>query len=87
MNREQAKAIAPYIKAFGDGEDVQFHDGVDWSDIGEEGIDAEAFENGRIEWRIKPKPREWWLDPTDGEILQQDTPPNSDFIKVREVLS
>ena len=83
MNRERAKELLPIIQAFADGEDVQ-------SDrIGERYVwrDRDEFVGTGLHWRIKPKPREWWMDPSDGELLQQDRKPGGGFIKVREVLS
>ena len=83
MNRERAKELAPIIKAYGDGENLQ------WRNAGGEWADLDYFDINFLndEYRIKPKPREWWLDPSDGELLQQDRKPGGGFIKVREVLS
>ena len=91
MKRERAKQLAPIIKAFGNGEDIQFHDGDDWSDIGGEGIEADALENGGLKYRFKPKPREFWLNTMSNTIHDGDERPDyrldSKWIKVREVLS
>ena len=84
MNRERAKELLPIIQAFADGEDVQ-------SDrIGERYVwrDRDEFVGTGLHWRIKPKPREWWMDPDDHEIWDiQIDPPIDKAIKVREVLS
>ena len=88
MNRERARQLLPVIQAFADGEDIQFHDGDDWSDIGKEGFDAESMDDGGLEYRIKPKAREFWLNPNK----KQDYYRNENYglqvgyIKVREIL-
>ena len=94
MDRERAKELLPVITAFAEGKDIEWRGcpslrGSDdeWATMPTNPLLITTFPADDYEYRIKPKPREWWLDPTDGEILQQDTPPNSDFIKVREVLS
>ena len=81
MNRERAKELLPIIQAYANGETIQskFAD-HDWRTV-------DLALHMPDEYRIKPKPREWWLDPSDGELLQQDRKPGGGFIKVREVLS
>ena len=62
MTREEAKKLAPIIKAFGDGEDVQslthfpIPDKYDWITApGNPSFDP------RKQWRIKPKPVECFV--------------------------
>ena len=56
MNRAQAKAVASYVKAFGDGEDVQIDHAMDGWITKEE----MSFTSDSKSYRIKPKPREFW---------------------------
>ena len=81
MDREQAKELQDAFNAFANGFEIEFQ-----SAYGRWLPATEPTWNPDIKYRKKPKAREWWLDPTDGEVLQQDNPPNSDFIKVREIL-
>lgn len=95
MNRERARELAPIVKAFGEGEDIQrgsgFHGWFNESDPNFE-IEADLF-------RIKPKPREFViLEHSDGHLsvsvyssdgtymynTNESPPPTA--IKVREVL-
>jgi len=83
MNRERVRELLPIIQAFAEGKRIQAraehgtwveHDGpTNWPDD--------------MEYRIKPEPREFWIDPADFEVWEgQDNPPVPDAIKVREVL-
>jgi len=95
MNRERCKELLPILEAFANGEDIQFHDGDDWFDIGKEGLDAESLDDDGLEYRIKPKPREFWIAgiSPDQKTHRQKYVDCSDAptafinaIKVREVL-
>ena len=57
MTRENAKALLPTIEAYANGETIQFlARGKDiWEDL-----DHPSFLAGE-NYRIKPKPREWWI--------------------------
>ena len=90
MNRERAKELWPIIKAFGEGETIQYGEDLsslsDLSDNGDLGFDVEHFI-----YRIKPEPREFKLaiGPKTGEIFKfdKDLPwTGYEIIKVREVL-
>ena len=89
MNREQAKAVAPYVKAFGDGEDVQIDHAMDGWTTKEE----MSFTGEPETYRIKPKPREFWANTKSRVIMPVETihdrvaGDSKDIIKVREVLS
>jgi hypothetical protein len=85
MDRNRAKELLPIIEAFANGEDI---DGGPIDLDHWQGIDRDAsFDDATQRFRIRPKPREWWLDPCDGEVWpDQPTPPIKDAIKVREVL-
>jgi hypothetical protein len=37
-------------------------------------------------WRVKPEPREYWINPFDSRWVLDRQPINPDWIKVREVL-
>jgi len=91
MNRERAREILPIIEAFANGEKIQFHDGDDWFGIGTEGIDAEALDDGGLQYRIKPKePREFWVrstvEVTDSVVRHPISHVEDGWIFVREVL-
>ena len=88
MDREQAKEIAPVLAAFAEGAVMECRyrksNGRpnDWAVHTDEFFDYKEYE-----YRIKPGPREFWLDPADYEVwLDQDTLPVPHAIKVREVL-
>ena len=93
MNRERAKELLPIIQAFIAGEIIQFRDrrsdGVKdpvWSDILNQSFFIDNLKPATNEYRVKPKPREWWMDPDDHEIWDiQIDPPIDKAIKVREV--
>ena len=59
MTREHAKAIAPIVKAFGDGEDVQHlkEESGEWHSL----MHA-LFEDQAHRYRIAPKPRKVWVN-------------------------
>ena len=85
MNRERAKELLPIIRAFAEGKDIQSRLYVDkgWADISEP-----SFPD-YLQYRIKPEPREFWIDPKwidSNFIFEQAMRPNFRVIKVREVL-
>ena len=98
MNREQAKKLAPIIKAFGEGSEVQNQvHMVPFPMIGALGdtkwqdTDNPDFEYGLI--RLKPKPREFTLcfRPDGWVHVNEDKETvklgaEEIFIKVREIL-
>ena len=83
MNRERAKELLPIIQEFAEGKTIQCRGmGLDWADV------SISLTWEADEYRIKPEPREFWLDPADFEVWEgQENPPVPDAIKVREVLS
>lgn len=85
MNRERAKELLPIIEAFANGEDVQilYGDGSTWQDSY-----SPIWLPGKM-YRIKPKPREFWICPETQRVLmpsQKDLSADHQYIKVREVL-
>ena len=95
MNRERAKELLPIIEAYANGEDIQFHDGDGWSDIGDEELDEQSLGEYGLIYRIKPSPREFWIarypdnDASPFVVYDGAGPPTqirNDWIKVREVL-
>ena len=88
MNRERAKELWPVIKAYADGEAVQYkiEESERWDTVPRHiSIDMEfANEN---EYRIKPEPREFIVYVHEDRLVS--TLPffgESEQIKVREVL-
>ncbi len=91
MNREQAKELLPIIEAFANGEDIQAGGGkYSWSDVGNS-----AYFTDDLNYRIKPKPREYWIrqNPPNEKGLDRirtEKPTGKiridEFIHVREVL-
>lgn len=63
MTRDRAKALLPIIAAYANGETIQEWikrwpdcENPKWIDI-----DFPPFGNASKVFRIKPKPREWWI--------------------------
>ncbi len=84
MNRERARELLPIIEAFANGEEI--HKKAAPSHCWEPVEDV----TGLGEYRIAPKPREfwvWWDDHTlKCRIVIPNESPYRDAIKVREVL-
>lgn len=57
MNREQAKALLPIIKAFSEGKTIQWLTGSgEWYDVvGKDTIDFEYLADRKTNYRIKPE--------------------------------
>ena len=91
MKRERAKELLPVIQAFADGEEIECRnirqrDRQDWHSINDPGWCKSN------EYRIKPEPREFWIDLTEREFIESGKGSKywgeeNDVIKVREVLS
>lgn len=91
MDRERAKELLPIILAFVNGEKIQYQSTADgkWYDI-------TVFVGGAGNYRIKPKPRDFWINAEDipdwasafGRRLYITTCAQSHdkWVKVREVL-
>ena len=60
MNRDRTKELLPIIEAFADGSIIQAR-GVDDED-GEWVTLEDLLCLDECDYRIKPKPREWWID-------------------------
>jgi hypothetical protein len=59
MTREQAKELWPIVKAFSEGEAVQFRDDAgNWYDYDTD----EGYFAARFAYRIKPEPRVLWVN-------------------------
>lgn len=84
MDRQRAKTLLPIIQAFANGEAVELNTNTpadpNWIEDGDMQI------VGGLQYRIKPKPREFWLNPNDSEIFDQVKAPFKGAIKVREVI-
>lgn len=59
MNSSNAKDYLPLVKALAEGGVIQMFSGGVWRDLGPE---AEMFIDDRITYRIKPEPREIWMN-------------------------
>ena len=92
MNRDRARELLPIIQAFADGEEIQARrdSESDWRVMPEIAFPDE------FEYRIKPKPREWWLcwdDENENESFRYPFPEYKEstvthwdhYIKVLEV--
>lgn len=97
MNRECIKELLPVFEAFANGEDIQFipnqynceiGNEPDWMDLPKDQRVTMTFPCEDYSYRIKPKPREFWINPDGSEsiIYEAFDPKDSDFIKVREIL-
>ena len=73
MNRERAKELLPILQAFAEGKDIQcWQERKDkWETI----KDPDVFAWASSRWRIKPEPREFWVN---------SYPKNSVFIHLNE---
>ena len=81
MTPERAKELLPIIQAFADGEDIQCGSSSNnhWSDL-----NKRAHFEDDLEYRIKPEPREFWVNPDKMTVWSSD---GHDCIHVREVLN
>ena len=68
MDRERAKKLLPIIQAFADGEQIQFrlveddpNFENDWLALPENLLTIMTFPAPDYDYRIKPKPREFWM--------------------------
>ena len=88
MNRERTKELLPVYKHFADGGDVQVRrtaTNSNWCDNGDPSW------NPYYEYRIKSKPREFWICTTKGSHSHyyncvDHKPVNTNYIKVREII-
>jgi hypothetical protein len=61
MTRDYAKALLPIIEQYAAGKTVQVFIGGTWVDL-----DSTDFSSHPSHYRIKPEPREWWLNEYNG---------------------
>ncbi len=57
MNKDNAKDYLPLVQALADGKVIQ-HRGVN----GWYSVDAPSFDSPASDYRIKPEPREFWVN-------------------------
>lgn len=92
MTIEQAKELLPVIQAYVDGLQIQYKDSRqnEWCDV----LSQPNFEASGCQWRVKPQPREFWVNVYDGclcahpdsKTAQRELSANGRTIHVREVL-
>ena len=84
MNKENAHLYLPLVQALVDGRDIQWGGPVDgWADV------SPNFTDAPENYRIKPKPRDFWIAIYNGPDLVATTGPGGlerNWIHVREVL-
>ena len=91
MNREDTKQAIEVMQAYVDGAEIeaQFLDNGNWvketKDLGP------TWNFGACSYRIKPKPREFWICTTKGSHRHyyncvDHKPVNTNYIKVREII-
>lgn len=95
MNREQAKLLAPVIAAFGEGRDIQYSmSGGIWITYTGNTHDPIITSFG-YNWRIKPEPREWWVNIYPNDAMIHENKESADIsanlsriecIRVREII-
>ncbi len=88
MTREHAKELLPIITAFANGETIQFRIDNTWIT---QTADADFdFSLNPSDYRIKPKPREWFLvrpaGCSDLIAYSNPIPAYKDMICVREII-
>lgn len=96
MNREETHAAIEVMQAWFENKPIQIRDNGSnkWRPIGTEyqGASQPSWDWSSATYRIKPKPREFWLDLTDNTFIEADKGSKywgeeHELIKVREVLS
>ena len=90
MNKQEIKEIIPVLQAWIDGKTIQYQIPDDtWADV------VDAVHPNEYEYRIKPEPREFWINPfnipkTGGfhvsAGITDTAQPLDNWIHVREVL-
>ena len=98
MDRERAREIWEMIKAYGEGEQLQYRKAPcksypddEFCDMPNNELVCMTFPADDFEYRIKPKPREYWVYDSPGVklIIERDGPRSQrsgDWIKVREIV-
>lgn len=91
MNRERARELLPIIEAFANGEEIQVNSDV----LGWTSYTELSFNERAEDYRIKPKPREFWISNfPEGDsrsnhrtVYDGKGPPHrsTQWIKVREI--
>ncbi len=66
MNREETKKAIEVMQAYVDGDDVEQQNGVGIYPA-DQAPPHWAWGDNIAMYRIKPKPREWWLNTTSSE--------------------
>lgn len=86
MNRERARELLPIIEAYANGEKIEgrpLSSLNNFTSVGEDNSGLYFCDD--VEYRIKPKPREFWINP-ELMTVWSTKGANNDCIKVREIL-
>jgi alkanesulfonate monooxygenase SsuD/methylene tetrahydromethanopterin reductase-like flavin-dependent oxidoreductase (luciferase family) len=87
MNKEETRKAIEVMQAYVDGEQIELQWSVgEWETYDHDG--KPTWNWSKYDYRIKPKPREWWLDLNIGRFHAdvEKLPDGNHLIKVREVL-
>ncbi len=96
MNREETQEAIKVMQAYVDGAEIQWQGGITkkWRDF--EDDDFPKWTWSHEAYRIKPKPREFWIKASDlpkhggfgvnAYVTNTQGNPTTPFIKVREVI-
>ena len=95
MNIKELLKLKPLIEAIERGETIQIYtmnepNTFNWVDVSDPNIQISI--NGQLDFRVRPKPREFWLIKQEGfagRFVSESPPPaiyGGDVIKVREVI-
>lgn len=89
MTPTQLKEAAQVMLAAAEGKQVQYmpRSTGQWVPTGWAENDSPSWDWHLYEYRIKPEPREWWVDLNTGKChVLEPSSTHNDVIKVREVI-
>ncbi len=73
MNAKNAKGYLPFVQALAEGKVIQIKTGFGWQDL-----ENVSFGDIPSEYRIKPEPREIWVNRNESGMLGDDWHPDKD---------
>lgn len=89
MTKSEARHLAEVLNAWADDRVAQSYGGEEWKDID---LGKIVFLPDGIKLRIKPEPREFWVNPGNSWFLSEGESPleydieEQGWIKVREII-